>query len=445
MHSRLIDSLKNEYKDKKVLVMGLGLQGGGLGAVQFFLELGADVTITDLKSADQLSSSLKLLEGKNVKTILGQHHEQDFIQSDLIIKSPKVRWDNPLILSALAKGVQVDMESSFFAKYCPARIIGITGTRGKSTTTYMIYDLLKKAGKDVVLGGNIPHISTISLLKDIHPDQLVVLELSSWQLSGFKRRAISPHIAVFSNFYPDHLDYYSNMDEYYEDKAVIYQYQKPNDYAVINKSLQNYVEKYPTASHLQFFSDSDISWNLKIQGTHNVQNASSAYKVGRILGIDEKICKDVLEQFAGVPYRQQIVRIINNVTFVNDTTSTTPVATNIAIEAFKDKYLVLIFGGSTKHLPTEGLLEKLKLAQKIVLLKGSFTNEVMPYLQEHYAEKISKVFDSIDEAVVESYRLAKNIEGPTSVVLSPGATSFEMFKNEFHRGDEFNRVVNVLK
>ncbi|OGK24831.1 UDP-N-acetylmuramoylalanine--D-glutamate ligase [Candidatus Roizmanbacteria bacterium RIFCSPHIGHO2_02_FULL_38_11] len=447
----LIERLKTQFKAKKVLVVGLGLQGGGVGVAKFFAQIGAKVKVTDKKTRQQLNQSINKLIAFDISYTLGRHELSDFLESDIIFKAPKMRWDDPLIRAAQEKGITVEMETSFFSELCPAPIIGITGTRGKSTTTMMIYEILKKySGRIVHLAGNIPQTSTIQLLNSIHKKDLVVMELSSWQLSGFHRKKISPHIAVLTNFYPDHLDYYKSMDEFLFDKKAIYLYQKSKDYLIANKSLKEIVAKDIKEGKNIYFSSSDFPGNLlHLKGVHNKENAAATLAVAKILNLDLYRCIDTLTYFKGLPYRQEIIAEKGGVVFINDTTSTTPTAAIKALETFSSYSIVLILGGNSKRLPANVLIDRLTDTYKIVLLKGSFTDEIITELKYKFPGKITIPYDNLEAAVKKAYDLAKQklaIDKRSACVLfSPGATSFAMFNNEFHRGDEFNRIVKVLK
>ncbi len=447
----LLLKLKTQFNGKKVLIVGLGLQGGGVGLAKFFVELGAKVKVTDKKTKEQLLQSIKRLNDFNIGYSLGEHKLQDFLEADLIIKAPKMRWDDPFIVAAQKKGAQIEMETSFFASLCPAPIVGITGTRGKSTTTMMIYELLKKhSGKTVHLAGNLPEKLAISLLSKIQPEDLVVLELSSWQLSGFHRKKISPHISVFTNFYPDHMDYYKTEEEYLFDKKAIYLYQNSQDFLIANKNLELVIEKDNPRSQIKYISSAGFSDDLlHLSGVHNLENAAAAFTVTKVLKLDRKKCIDTLAHFKRLPYRQEIVGEKDDIIFVNDTTSTTPTATIKALETFSNYPIILILGGNSKHLPFHNLVNYLTKSNKIVLLKGSFTDEILPVLKQQYADKIVGSYDNLEQAVDKAYAEAKhltsNVKHLTSIILfSPGATSFAMFNNEFHRGDEFNRVARKI-
>jgi UDP-N-acetylmuramoylalanine--D-glutamate ligase len=436
-----MDYLKRMFHGKKVTVVGLGLQGGGAGAVEFLTKLGAKVTVTDLKTKEELQSSIDKLSHLDIKYVLGHHDIQDFVTADMIFKGPSVPWTMPELVEAMHRGIPVEMETAFFAAHCPAKMIGVTGTRGKSTTTQMIYEAVKASNPNVILAGNVPGVSTISLLSSVQSTDTVILELSSWQLSGFHRKKVSPHIAVFTNMYPDHLNYYKTMEDYTYDKKAIYLYQKPHDVLIANKSLEATVKDAPH-KNVQFFTANDFNEGFEsLHGNHNKENAAAALLVAETLGLDKRKTISVLKSFKGVPFRQERVRTIGKVEFINDTTSTTPIATVKAIDAFNDKALVIIFGGNSKGLPTDEVFSSLRQAKRIVLLKGTMTDELLPVLQQKYSDKISVVYDDLEKAVADAFESAKTYQEGAYVLLSPGATSFAMFKNEFHRGEEFTRIV----
>lgn len=444
MTNEVINELRKRFRNRKVLVVGLGLQGGGVGLVKFFCELGAKVTVTDKKTSEELYSSLKEIKNLPVKLSLGGHKKKDFLEADIIFKGPSIPWDLSELKIAEKKGIPIEMEASFFASNCPAKIIGITGTRGKSTTTMMIYHLLKKCNFSVYLGGNIPQISTINLLKKIKENDWVILELSSWALSGFHRKKISPHIAIFTNFYPDHLNYYQSMKDYFFDKQAIYLYQTEKDYFIANWALKNLIKN---KKNVIWFSKKDFSYTLKyLSGDHNLENASAVYKLSQILGIEKEKAIKIITNFKGLPYRQEFIAKKNGILFINDSTSTTPVACIKAIETFKDKKIILILGGNSKNLPTDQLFKKLSLVKKIILLKGTFTDKIIKKLKLKFRDKIEdEIYEDLELAVKKAYNFALELKDNNKVILfSPSATSFSMFNNEFHRGNEFNRIVKKI-
>lgn len=449
-HMDIEQRLNAELNGKKVLVVGLGLQGGGLGLIKFLTHYGAIVTVTDLKSEEKLKKSIDALSNFSITFHLGAHTMNDFLQADIIFKAPKMRWDAPEIVAAEKKGVRIEMETSFFASMCPAPIIGITGTRGKSTTTHMIYEALQTGGKTVHLAGNIPQSPAIDLLTRIKKEDIVVLELSSWQLSGFHRKKISPHIGVFTNLYPDHLDYYHNMDEYFYDKSAIFAYQKKEDTVIANESLKNKVMPLLHGQHALFVTNDTFPAPLvNVFGDHIKQNAGAAFQAVKAVGIDDAKAIESISHFKGLSSRQQKVGEKNRILFINDTTSTTPIATEIALNTFHDYRIVLILGGNAKKLPYADLLKRMNKPESIVLLAGSFTDQILPQLKQTFPDKISEPFTDLLPAVTKAYEQAVEIQtkypGEKVVVLfSPGATSFAMFNNEFHRGELFNSIVQTI-
>ena len=464
-----MQDLKKRYEGKQVLIVGLGLQGGGTGIARFFAGLGAKVTITDKKEENKLLPSIDQLKGLDIRFRLGGHKVEDFINTDVIFKGPSVPWTSSEIIAAQHKNIPIEMEMSFVVANYPGKVIGITGTRGKSTTTHLIFNLLKESGLKVRLGGGLPGISTIDCLREADENSWLVAELSSWALSGFHQKKISPHISVFTNFYPDHLNYYKNLEEYFYDKQAVYQYQKKGDYFVFNNDLLRarhlffdrhtpmgplaIISKNMSSLHQGaeiFFSKSDFPYELTyLKGDHNLENAAAALKVSDILKIDKNKAIEIIKDFAGLPYRLKVVGKKNNVTFINDTTSTTPIATIKAIESLKDKKIILFLGGNSKNLPKDDLIDHLKGIEKIILLSGLFTDEILPTLKEKYPEKLVGPFDDLDKAVKEAYQIAQALDPrlrgddnkETVLLFSPGATSFAMFNNEFHRGEEFNKLV----
>ncbi len=443
--NKVIQSLKKQYSGKNVLVVGLGLQGGGVGVAKFFAELGARVIVSDRKDRERLRPSIDSLREYPIAFHLGGHDLADFLDADVIFKGPFVSWDLTEIVEAQKRNIPIEMELPFFAQYCPCPIIGVTGTRGKSTTTFMIYEVLQKNGFPVHLAGSIPGVSTINLLPKVGKRDWVVMELPSWPLAGFHLKSISPHVAVFTNFYPDHLNFYRSMDQYLLDKKAIYMYQTKKDYLVAGKRLEPVLAKDRIESFVTYVGQEDFPYDFTyIRGLHNKENAAVALAVSRILGIDEKKTAGVLINFKGLPYRQQILGNKRNVYFVNDTTSTTPVATMKAIESFMPEKIVLMLGGNSKGLPHAKLLEHLKQVEYVVLLKGSFTDEILPYLKKLYPDKYTDVYDDLTRATDKAYELARQSHKSVYVLFSPGATSFSMFNNEFHRGESFTRIVQKI-
>ena len=437
-----------KYKNKKVLILGLGLLGRGVKDAIFFAEQGAAVTVTDLKTKTQLAESIKKLETfPNVSYTLGKHEESDILNADLIIRNAGIPQNSKYLKLAKKHKIPVDMDESLFAEYCPCPIIGITGTRGKSTTTTLIGKMLQTLYKKgtVYLSGNLQGEATLPLIKKVKKNDLVVLELSSWQLQGFGEKKISPQYSIFTNVYPDHMNSYKTMKEYVADKKIIFKYQKKNDHCIINannkytKDLEKEIK-----STLTWFSGKDVpqSWELKLLGKHNRENVAAALALGEILGFTKDEMKESLIQFPGLEHRLEFVQKLNNITFINDTTSTTPISGVKALQAI-DTPIVLIAGGATKKLNLKPFAKEIvKKAKSVILLEGSATDELEKLIIDNNGQElISGRYDNFEEAIKHAYAMSLN--GDT-VLLSPGCASFGMFINEFDRGNQFKKIVKRL-
>lgn len=436
--------------------MGLGIQGGGLGVARYFAKQGAKVLVTDLRSQADLSQSIaKLKEYPSITYHLGEHHEEDFIHADYIVKGPSVRWDNIFIEQALKHRVPVIMETAHFTKHTKAMVIGVTGTRGKTTTTTCIYSTLKNfyTKGNVYLSGNIPGTCAIELLDITKENDIVVLELSSWQLSGFHREKISPQVAVFTNIYEDHFNYYENMQKYVYDKTAIFAYQKPNELFITTKNALEVLQsnRVDIPSQTVVCTTDDFSAELlHIRGDHNRLNAALALTTST--NILHQVDKQVLMQFISgienIKFRQEIIAVMDDVVIVNDSTSTTPISTITAIETFADKEIVLVLGGNSKKLSMHDLvktIEKYKTKIRlIVLLKGSMTDEIHGELSNIHGLRCTEIFEDFEEAIRNGVEMAKDGGRQSYLLFSPGATSFAQFRNEFDRGEKFNSIISDI-
>lgn len=441
-----LEQIKNEFNNKKVLIMGLGLLGRGQAAAKFFCQLGAKVKVTDLRNEKELKPSLNLLKNYPIDYVLGRHRKKDFLEADIIIKNPAVPKNSFYLKIAKEHKIPVIMDESLFVRYAPVKVIGITGTRGKSTTSVLIYKILKSAGFSVWLTGNLPNKSLLFLLKRIKQRDWVVMELSSWQLQGFKQVHYSPHIALITNIYEDHLNYYPNMQSYLNDKKQIYRNQQKSDYLVLNKDQKiSKVFQKEAISQVIWFSRSDFptKWELKIRGEHNQCNVAAALKISEIFGIKQLLVKKTVEKFQSLPQRLEKICMIDGVEFINDSTSTTPEAGIAAIKSF-EKPIILIAGGNSKNLNMEPLARLIsKKVKKIIFLPGNETRKIRDLIIKYNAkEKIVGEYFPLLKAV----RKAKEISQKGDVILfSPCCTSFASFKNEFDRGNQFRQAVFSLK
>ncbi len=438
---------KEYFKDKKVTVVGLGLLGKRLGDIAFLAECGAKVLVTDLKSAKDLAPSVKKLgKYKNIKYVLGEHRYEDFDRCDFVLKGQGVALDSPYIKYAEGKGIPIEMDESLFAKLAPkVQIIGVTGTRGKSTTTMLIYEILKRAGVQVHLGGNIKGTAALPLLKIVKDWDVVVFELSSWQLQGFGEAKISPNISIFTNFMPDHMNYYgNNLKKYFKDKAYIYKFQNKNDFLVLGPGMKGLVKDAKSKIINAEAKNIPKSWKISLPGKHNMENIACAVEAVRILKVPEKVIQEAVENFKTPPGRLEKVKDVAGVQIYNDTNSCTPEATSAALEALggTKKNIILILGGSDKNLDFKNLLKDIKkYAKAVVLIPGNGTDRILPDLKKL---KDVPVYEEKDLKAVVLQARSLSQKGDI-LLLSPGFTSFGMFNNEYDRGDKFMNIVKDLK
>lgn len=444
--------------------MGLGLLGRGLGDTEFLARCGAELVVTDLKSAEELSPSLSRLAGfSNITYALGGHRLEDFRGRDFILKAAGVAFDAPEIVEARKHGIPVEMDASLFAKLAPecVRIVGITGTRGKTTTTFLLYEILKRAfgEENVFLGGNVKDTATLPLLEKIEEPagrpKYAVLELDSWQLQGFGEAGISPRIAVFTTFLPDHMNYYrGSMARYFGDKANIFKYQNPGDYLICGESVAERVLAASPAAHFITARKSDVpkDWAIRLPGDHNRGNVACAREAARALGVADRLVKESVESFKSVEGRLEFLRTTaGGVAIYNDNNATTPAATVAALRALSAdderpeggrRKIVLIMGGDDKGLEMGELVaEAGKRCKAVVLLKEKGTERI-----KKDVFSLPGVSSFEEEGLSACVSRAADIATAGDVILfSPAFASFgRWFKNEYDRGEQFVRLAQKL-
>lgn len=421
-----------------VLILGLGQypKGSGVSAALHFAKNGDQVVVTDLKTEEQLAGNVKQLKKfKNVSFHLGRHEARDIRWAHLIVRGPSVRSSSHEMKLARKLGKSVTSDLALFLQRCPCPVVGITGTRGKSTTTKMVHEILwsSKKWREVWLGGNIL-VSPLTYLPYVTPKDLVVLEMSSFQLEATGDAGISPHVAVWTNLMRDHLNMYPSMTEYAEAKAQIFRHQGPDD--VVFLPADKAFDAYAKEAASEVVRVRKKKYTLRIPGEHNQMNASFAAAVSKQLGVSETVIKRVLRDFNGLPNRLETIAVKKGVTFINDTTATTPDGTLAALKSIKSKRIHLIFGGADKELDfgeVAAYLKKRKDVQ-IYLLSGTAEANIRKAgIKGEWFEKFSDVFK----------RMAPK-KGDV-VLLSPGCASFGMFKNEFDRGEQFRALVKKWK
>jgi len=455
-----------------ILILGLGqfAKGSGISAALFFARQKTNVRVTDQKTEQDLASNVaRLKRFKNVKFILGKHRLEDIRWADIIVRNPRVRPSSPEMRLATRLGKRVESDVSLFMARCPCPIVGITGTRGKSTTTALVGEMLKRSGKRVWIGGNIL-VSPLTFLNKVRKGDIVVLELSSWLLETTGNLGLSPHVAVVTNIMRDHLNSYEGMDDYVEAKAQIFRHQRPDDIVILNADDENcrrFAEEAP--SRVLTFSSKyrdadamltvrDMNWkdpktgtrgillkrkDVKILGEHNALNVLAASLTARVAGATVSGIRSATKDFTGLENRLETIATIRGVRYVNDTTATTPDAVIAAIKSLApvSKRIHLIAGGTDKELEFEDVASVIKrFPVTVSLFEGSAIKKFSDALN-----RVGVPFVRVpDMKSALEFHMRDAKKGDT-ILLSPGCTSFGMFKNEFDRGEQFKALVRRLK
>lgn len=432
------------FKGKKVTVLGLGLLGRGVGDVAFLAECGADLIVTDTKSEAELKESLDKLEVfSNITYVLGEHRYEDFEGRDLVLVAAGVPFNSPYVAHAREKSTRLVQSAALFAELSEISIIGVTGTRGKSTVTHMIHHTLTElTGERIILGGNVRGVSNLQLFKEVREDSIAVMELDSWQLQGFGWAGISPQIAVFTNFMEDHMNYYKNdMGAYFADKANIFLNQRDGDTFITIPSVWASAQAFMRSKVKEFTQEVILvdesmlpeELLLRVPGAHNRQNAALAFCALRAVGLTEEEALQGLSTFNGVEGRLQYLTDIHGVRVYNDNNATTPFATKTGIEAVQNgKNVILLAGGAYKEVDPAILVPTIEAhCKKVVLLNGTGTDRLKDFVQ-------CEVVFSLEEGVAAAL---KDAEAGDVFLFSPGFASFGMFRNEYDRNDQFVKII----
>jgi UDP-N-acetylmuramoylalanine--D-glutamate ligase len=417
-----------------VLIFGLGLHNGGYSAAMYYTKRNYKVTITDIKCQNEFGKLVDALTDANCQLRLGEHRKEDFLYADLIIKNPAIRPDNYFL--TLNSHITTDIVSllRFLEGNNHAHIIAISGTKGKSSTTNMITQVLRTFGQKVFFGGNIG-ISGYVLIEEIEAfdrdkDFYVVLELSSWQIRDLslygKDVDIIFDFIIITNLYPDHGDYYNDVRSYYKEKLEILSYNAHRTYLSVQAKEAIDSLSIKIGSNVQYLEPR----NLVIEPL-------------LYLGFDERSIQKALSSYIGLPHRREVVAIKNLITWINDSSATIPQAMNYTLSEITTPY-ILIFGGSDKNSDIEVSLKYLQEAFHLIVLDGSFTQtKIIPFLEKE-SLSYSGPFDDMKDAVMEGYRKAHTYCDKITVVLSPGAASFGPFLNSDERGNLFKKYVLQL-
>ena len=450
-----------DFRGKNITIMGLGLHGGGLASARFFLDEGANVTVTDLRSSEVLAPTISLLDDKKVNYTLGEHIDTDFTTADIVIKNPGVPKTSKYL--KLAKRVESDI--SIFLQRVNAPIIAITGSKGKSSTVSAIYHVLKKFIPNTKLGGNIT-VSPLTFINDVNSGTPVILELSSWQLADLQGKGcLKPKIAAITNIMNDHQNAYNSLDEYALDKATIFE--NVTDYAILNyndiyreffKSRLNikplFYSNTEEGSHINgiYLDSANQGWSnidgkrellldpeLTIKGEHQRENLLLAALILYLYGVDKTSIRSGLKEFKGIAHRMELFLDQNGVRYYNDSAATIPEAVCAAIDSFKTP-IHLIAGGTDKALEFKAIGQYFIKPKTIHLLAGTATDKIIKILDQESIAYFGP-FSSLEKLILE---VKSKLEPGDSLLFSPGATSFGMFNNEFDRGDQFKSIISNI-
>lgn len=464
MNNKLLE-FKNDIKGKKIGLLGVGVSN--LPVVEYLNSLGAKVVLFD-KNVNLLNEH-EVLKELNLECHLGEDYLKHLSGLDYIFRSPGIRPFYPELEEAKANGTIITSEIEMLVHLSPCKIIAVTGSDGKTTTTTLISKFLEKAGHKVWLGGNIGK-AIFSKIDEIEENDIVVLELSSFQLMTMKE---SPDISVITNISPNHLDYHRSYDEYIDAKANIFKYQKSGNLVVFNaddETTKRYLKDVKDNVDIRYFSlehklDNGVYFennnivsnigkgeiidsrdNVKLVGIHNIANICAAAAATKSLVKKEDIV-DVIENFGGVEHRIEFVAEKDNIKWYNDSIASSPTRTIAGLKSFNQK-VILIAGGYDKNLDYAPLAPYILDKVKTLILMGKTAPKIEKAVKEEQEKNGVKenidivTLSSMEECVNYANSIAKSND---IVVLSPASASFDMYKNFEVRGNHFKELVNNLK
>ena len=472
------DHPQRDYSGQRVLVMGLGSFGGGLGAVKFFVSRGALVTVTDMRPVEKLAESLTELSASLAATAvefkLGWHDEEDFRRADLIVVNPAIRRDHSCLEIARRERIPLTSEMNLFWQWCRAPIVAVTGSNGKSTTTALTYSILshhvgqENSSRRCWLGGNIG-VSLLPHVAEIDENDVVVLELSSFQLADLARLQVSPAVSVVTNFSPNHLDWHDEVAHYRWSKQTMLRWQEASQVAVLNGDDAD-VSAWPTCGERLTFGMADRGefgvfaesgdgervrvrlsdrdelvplgkW-LKLPGRHNLANAMAATCAAMRFGAGLTAVQQGLENYQPLPHRLQFVAEVAGRRYFNDSLATTPESAEVALEAFTSP-IVLLAGGYDKQVDLSQMASAIARRVKAVALMGQTAARLRELIEQTPGNqcRVSSELSSLRE--VCEWAVAQSDEGDV-VLLSPGCASYDWFRNFADRGQQFTEFVHSL-
>lgn len=458
-----LENFEKNLKNQKVAVIGLGVSNVPL--IDYLNEKQANVTVFDDREEDKLNIDvINKVKQYGFKYFFGKGNLENLKGFDLIFRSPSCLPTKLELVAEKERGAIVTTEIEQLMKMAQCKIIGITGSDGKTTTTTLTYEILKNAGYTVHLGGNIG-IPLFTKLNEIMPEDIIVLELSSFQLMGME---ISPDIAAITNITPNHLNIHKDYQEYIDSKKNIFTYQNENGILVLNadNEFTNACENEANGKVIMFSSAQKLdngyivedgiikkcedgirrhiiaTSNLKLKGIHNFQNVCTALALTETL-VDTDNAIETIKEFSGVHHRLELVRTIDGVEWYNDSASTSPTRGISALNAFNNKEIILIAGGADKNLDYTPIGKPIVDKVKTLILIGQTAIKIYDAVKNELEKQNKQLDIHMCETFQESLELAKRIAKPGQIVLfSPASTSFDMFKDMYDRGNQFKEAVN---
>jgi UDP-N-acetylmuramoylalanine--D-glutamate ligase len=437
----VIDGTQISFRNQRITVVGLGRFGGGIEVSRWLATQAAKVLVTDRERAEKLDESVKKLEGLPIEFRLGEHRKEDFTSADLVVTSPAVPPHNEFLQAAREAGVPVTTEIRLFVERCPCPILGVTGTKGKSTTTAMLGEMLRTRFTTWV-GGNIGG-SLLDRLPQMKPDDRIVLELSSYMLEHLRPMRWSPHVSVVTMISQDHVEWHRTFEAYVDAKKNIVRFQRPGDTAVLSETdlLAKEFAAETKANVVLYGTKGREPFELLLIGAHNQLNAQAAFAAASALGVTREAASGALRSFRGLPHRLQLVCERDGVKYVNDSIATIPEAAIAACEAFPPGRVIQIVGGYDKHLDMTAMCEALARRCKAVLTIG----QLGPQLAKQFRAAPVRAAEvrecgTLDSAVAVARQLAT---GGDVVLLSTGCASYDQFVNFESRGDAFAKLVRA--
>ena len=457
-----LSEFKSYIKNRRTAIIGLGVSN--IPLLDYLYSLGAKITVFDNRNIDEIDKEIvdKIMD-REIEFSFGKNNLSKLNGFEIIFRSPTCRPDTKELEKESERGAVITSEIEMLIELCPGRVIGITGSDGKTTTTSLIYEIIKEQGYNCYLGGNIG-IPLFSKIDEMKPEDIVILELSSFQLMEMP---VSPQISIITNISPNHLDIHKSYEEYIESKKNIFKNQNENGIVILNydNEITRQCEREVNGKVVFFSKDYKLpngvildngvikvcqdklrkhllnTKDLMLKGTHNYENACAAIAATLSLADSEKQI-DAIQKFKGVKHRLEFVREIDGVKWYNDSIGTSPTRTIAGLNAFEEK-IVLIAGGYDKHLDYEPIAKPILENVSSLILMGQTSTKIKKAVEEKMTNEGIEIIqcDTLKEAVDVAKQVAQKGE---IVLFSPASASFDMYKNFEERGEKFKTIVNSL-